>query len=128
MVWPNVVVASGSVRLRPGRGPAGQVFAVLAGGDIELDGSFVGLLLVSGGNVNLKESTSLSKSVVIARGKVICTESDVILMDSRIISGKSVYNKKRPNRNCIITENEPNPLGYIRWSELQKEKPAPKSK
>jgi hypothetical protein len=29
---------------------------------------------------------------------------------------------------CIVTENESNPLGFIRWAEAKKDKDTPKAK
>jgi hypothetical protein len=30
--------------------------------------------------------------------------------------------------NCLISENDANPLGFIRWSDAAKDKVVPKSK
>jgi hypothetical protein len=111
----GVFVASQSVKIRPL--PSAQL-AILAGGSVEIGGFPFGCVVISGGDVSIS-TESLLHSLVIARGKVTC--GDVRMGYSRIISGKSVtYNKKMAG-NCIITENEPNPLGFIRWSDAPKE-------
>ena len=49
-------------------------------------------------------------------------------MGFRVISGQSVEYNPKAARDYITTENEPNPLGFIRWSDAPKDKAAPKSK
>jgi hypothetical protein len=100
------------------------LYAIFAGGTVELKGGCLdSLLIVSCGDVTLK--CDVRRSLIIARGTVTCTDP---VIDSRIISGKSVVYNKTNARNCIITENESNPLGFIRWSDALKDKAAPKSK
>jgi hypothetical protein len=75
-----------------------------------------------------QHSGAMGNCLIIAKG---CVDvRDVRIDGCRIIAGKSVtYDKGRTTRS-IIVENEPNPLGYIRWSDApnEKEKAAPKSK
>ena len=68
--------------------------------------------------------------MVIARGKVTIIDGriDGYAASSRIVSGKSVIHDKKKSHDSIITENEPNPLGFIRWADAPKDKPAPKKK
>jgi predicted RNA-binding protein len=112
-----LLVATGNVRIFTVGG--GTRHVIFARGSVELidrDGGVSHILIVSGGDVVL--NGALWNSIVIARGKVTCTD---ILGDSRIISGKSVSTVQRA-QNCIITENESNPLSFIRWADAPKEK------
>jgi hypothetical protein len=117
------IVSVGGVRIRDTT-PNGRV--IFAGGSIELnDGGGQGIsnvLIVSDGDVTL--DCVLDSSLVIARGKITCTG---VMENCRIISGKSVTYKRAP-RNCQITENETNPLGFIRWTDAAKSKAEPKVK
>jgi hypothetical protein len=115
-----VIVVAGSVRILPG-----LRHVIFSRGSIVLLGPGAPVthsLIVSCGDVAL--DCGLANSLVIARGKVVCTGE---LAGNRIIAGKAVSTMMEP-RKCIITENESNPLGYIRWTETAKEKTTPKSK
>jgi hypothetical protein len=107
----GAIVTSGSVRSRTV--PLG-VHAILADGDVELDGTFSYLTIVSSGDVNLKECT-LNQSLVIARGKVLCGNNNY--SQCRMIAGKSVQNKSGLAQSKV-TEDESNPLGFVRWSPM----------
>jgi hypothetical protein len=113
----TVVAAAGRVQ-NVVAGP----YVIFAGGDVNCLGSG-NLLIVSGGDVTICDLTA--PSLIIARGNV---KSQGVLAKARVITGKSVFLDKKKTADCIITENEPNPLGYIRWSDEPKAKPAPKSK
>ena len=114
-----VIVAAGSVRILPG-----HRHIIVADGSVVLQdsgGPITDTLIVSCGDVTLH--CGVANSLIIARGKVISTGE---LAGNRIISGKSVTRTSKSEN--IITENEPNPLGFIRWTEPSKEKASPKSK
>jgi hypothetical protein len=116
------IVATGAVRMS-----AWRSHVIFAGGPVELRDGGLGVadtVIVCGSDVTL--TCDLANSLIIARGNVTCL--DVEIKNCRIISGKSVVYTKKNATNCIITENEPNPLGYIRWSDTPKDKPSPKSK
>jgi len=110
------IVASGSVRMFAVGG-----IPIFAGGNVNLSGEAGGCLIVSGGDVHI--DSILSNSLVIARGNVTCTSP---MTDSRVFSGKSVFHKR--TQNCLISENDPNPLGFIRWADAPKDKGGAKSK
>jgi len=114
------IITSGSVRGNP------SVFGasvILSRGDFEISrgGSLSGSLVICAGDVTLD---AVFECLIIARGEVSCG----VVQGSRIISGKKVDHD--PAKNSIITENDPNPLGFIRWSDApkDKEKAATKSK
>jgi hypothetical protein len=102
---------------------------VLAGGSVEFGDNKRGtgephsLVIVSGGDVKCHGPMSLS--LVIARGEIDC---HAYSHESRFIAGKSVSFDEDRTVKCIVTENDPNPLGFIRWSDAPKEKAAPKTK
>lgn len=115
------VVANGTVRLR---GMIGDYTTILAGKSVELHGDFGQSLIVSAGDVTL--AVDMTNVLIIARGNVNLVGGKV--SNSRVICGRSLVADRRFVRSCTITENEPNPLGYIRWADAPKEKAAPKSK
>jgi hypothetical protein len=100
---------------------------VLAGKDIEAkDLHTSGSVIVSCGDITL-DSPDLVGCLIIARGSIDLRKVKY-LFGCRIIAGKSVtYDKDKATRSVIV-ENEPNPLGYIRWSDAPKDKAAPKAK
>lgn len=110
----SVVVSAGTACLTES-----PPVVILAGGDIEtwIHGNS---LIVSAGNVKVKRGAI--KSLIIAKGSVEVESA----FESRIISGKSVNCKE--SRASAITENDPNPLGVIRWADAPKEKTPAKSK
>jgi hypothetical protein len=110
----SVIVAAGPVRVF-----SGHRHVIFARGPVELSDAGDGIrnsLIVSSADVILK--CDIGNSLVVARGKVI---SDGYLGASRVIAGKSVSTKQPPD-NCIISQNDPNPLGFIRWTDPPKEK------
>ena len=113
----SVFVVTGSVRM-----VTFNPQVIFAGGRVEFSGEGVRTLIVSCADVNLKGH--FGASLVIARGAVTCTGS---IADSQIISGKSITMTQNP-KNCIISENDSTPLGFIRWSDAPKDKAAPKAK
>ena len=113
-----VLIAADSVRMFSENGNRCPIFA---GGNVELYGDGGACFIVSGGDVQI--DSPVSNALVIARGNVTVAGP---ISDSRIVSGKSVIRKRTPN--SIITENEPNPLGFIRWADAPTEKAKPKAK
>lgn len=124
VVWPNnniswrVIVASGSVRTYDDV-CAGFIFAR---GSVDMHNTLLRQVVVSDGDVVIH--STISDSLVIARGSVTLLRGGT--SRCRIISGKSVTYKWGTHN--IITENEPNPLGYIRWSDAPKDKRDSKKK
>jgi hypothetical protein len=116
-----VVVSAGGVVLSAE--DVGQV--VFAGGNVTVSGSHVHMVLVSGGDVTFTKEGILAGSLVIARGKVTCPSR---MSHCRIISGRSVDYDPERTFYATIKENEPNPLGFIRWSESAKSKRTTKAK
>jgi hypothetical protein len=115
----SITVASGAVRV-----VTSDPHIIFAGGSVELEGGEVnGALIVSSGDVTLK--CDLGGSLVIAHGSVTSIGG---LEGNRIVSGKTVVHNAGRARNSIITENDSNPLGFIRWSDSPKEKFTPKAK
>ncbi len=117
-------VATGPVKVRPH--PLAELM-ILAGGDAEIGGIPFRNIIISCGDVAISTREAMFESIVIARGKVTCTG---VKMGNgcRIISGKTVVYDKNLAGNCIITENDSNPLGFIRWADAPKEKALPKAK
>ena len=115
-----VMVCAGPVRTlcEPAATPI-----IFARGPIELAGVCGNTLIVSGADVVLKGD--LGGSLVIARGKVTCTGN---ARNSGIISGSSIVLNKKNTRNCLLFENDANPLGYIRWDAAPQERTTPKRK
>jgi len=106
-------IATRSVRLHTTKS-----HIIFAGGSIDLlDGAgegINGILIFSCGDVTL--NCVLGNSLVIARGKVTCNG---VVDRCRIICGGTFVSMKDPN-NCLISENDANPLGFIRWSDSPK--------
>ena len=86
-------------------------------------------IIVSGGDVVVKGN--ISNSLIIARGSVIQVKPGPGerrrpgCIHNHIIAGKSVtvFGEEKYNR---IVEDEPNPLGYIRWADAPKVEPMKK--
>jgi hypothetical protein len=115
----SFIVARGKVKVLPG-----QPLVVLAGGSVEINGADARFaVIVSGGDVRL--DGTVEGCLVIARGGV--TSKGYLGPGNRIICGKTFTYDSKSNQN-IITENDSNPLGYIRWADEPKEKRVPKSK
>ncbi|MBI1830720.1 MAG: hypothetical protein HYR84_04630 [Planctomycetes bacterium] len=109
------IIASGAVRIR-----GGNLRVILAGGNVELDGTDITqCLIISGGDILLK-TQDFAGAIVIARRNVKVA-SECRFSHSRMIAGKAVAHSSKAVTN-IITENEPNPLGFIRWEETPKDK------
>jgi hypothetical protein len=128
--------------LRSFRGTASRGCVIIAGGSVDLTispGTFLeGVFIVSGGDVTI-QGEELGDGLIIARGKVSINylRGNGCITNSRIVSGKSVnYDRKRSAANdketsskaSIISENDSNPLGFIRWSDPPKGKSEPKKK
>ncbi len=114
----DIVTAGGGVELSS----FGSVGFLLAVGDVELTGRCENMIIISAGSVHLKND--LDRSLVIAKGNI--TVEKVPVNDSRLISGGSVITKLKTLPRCEVAENEPNPLGYIRWSDTPKGEPTKK--
>jgi hypothetical protein len=101
---------------------------VLVGGPLELPRTSQeqcrDSIFVCGGDVKLE--APMSRCILIARGKITCRSTYV--GECRLISGQSITIIGDRPKDCVITEKEPNPLGFIRWSDAPKGKSAPKSK
>jgi hypothetical protein len=116
-----VIVSAGGVVLSA----IGFGHVVFAGGNVKVSGQpFIDMLIVSGGDVTFAKEGTLASALVIARGKVTCPNW---MGNCRIISGKSVDYYPPRTSDCIIKENEPNPLvqdpGTIRTSRKRKRRP-----
>lgn len=118
----GAVVSSGSLRLRRITTHSLNIYACQS---VEITGGPFFAIIVSGGDVTLR--ADLDQSLIIARGNVHLDNAGRISR-SRIIAGKAVSKKNLKCQDCIITENDSNPLGYIRWTDAPKDKPAPKAK
>ena len=104
----SVLVATGEVKV-----DASHSNIIFAGGSVRFRcGGAHGLLIVSGGDVEL--DCALGSSLVIARGAI--TYEPGYIGGCRFISGKSVTMDVKTRALNIITENEKNPLGFIRWA------------
>jgi hypothetical protein len=105
---------------------------IFAKGPVMIERHIVtGSIIVCCADVTL-DSCVVDNCLIIAKGSVDI-RSDIRNSKGqtcRIIAGKSVTYDKEKIIRSIITENEPSPLGYIRWSDApkEKEKAAPKSK
>ena len=112
-------VAARSVRVL-----GGGSHLIFAGQSVDVLGNegFVHSIIVCGGDVTL--NGPVGRSLVIARGSVTATG---YLEGNRIIAGKKIATAREPV-DCTITENEPNPLGFIRWADAPTEKAKPKAK
>jgi hypothetical protein len=80
----------------------------------------IGLVVVSSGDV---EAGGLSNCLIIARGKITCDTA----INCHLIAGQSVTSRYGTAK-CLISENDLNPLGFIRWDDAPKEKARPKPK
>jgi len=97
---------------------------IIAGQTVKLSGieGYGACFIISAGDIVINEG--IVDSLLIARGKVTCGAT---CENNHIISGKSIVTAQEPV-NCILSENEANPLGFIRWSDSPKAKPIPQSK
>ncbi|MCI0637887.1 MAG: hypothetical protein L0Y70_02355 [Gemmataceae bacterium] len=118
----RIICASDSV------GIGGSILSrnfVFAGGPVELNGTtFINHIVVSYGKVELYGD--MNNSLIIARDNILLQGR---VSNSRIISAKSVFYEKSMASNCVITENESHPLGYVRFGDVPRKGPAvpPKS-
>lgn len=117
-----VMVASGSVRFGAHGG-----YAIFAGGNAEIFMGAGDALVVACGDVSVKGR--FIGSLIIAKGKVTCRD---YMEGCHIISGSTVTLAKSRGKdlveNCVISENDSNPLGFIRWADAPKDKDVPKAK
>ncbi len=122
----NILVDSAAFFLvnGPFRNRAGGAVrsVILAEGSIDIKGESRNSIVVGAGDIKIVDP---SYCLVIARGTVSCAG---IPAACRIIAGKSVIFEADRALECIISENDPNPLGFIRWSDAPKDKVAPKTK
>ncbi len=108
----SLVTAAGPVRV------TGLGLTVLfAAGPVEVH-DVSESIIVSGGDV--KVSGQVRGSLIIARGSVTYR---AMLEDSRIVSGKSVvaYGPHFKLKNVIVNENDPIPLGFVRFFDPARE-------
>lgn len=99
---------------------------VFAGGSVEMSGFIINSVIICGGDATF--DGELHGSLIVARGNV-SLESPGLCGDCRIICGKSLITKnKKRVRDSHVSENDRNPLGFIRWTDAAKDKPAPKAK
>ncbi len=98
---------------------------ILSGKDIRISGGrrTSNRIVVSGGDVIM--SGSIGNSLIIARGNIVYQGPAFDFFNNHVIAGKKVI-IPGPNEDNLIVENEPNPLGYIRWSDSPKVKPGEK--
>lgn len=106
----KIIVASGRVQIRS-VSLAGCSNVILAKGPVELM-DIAHAVVISCDDITLKGN--IIHCLVIARGKIVCKGG---AGNSRLISGTSVTINKRNMENCVITENEANPLGFVRFGE-----------
>lgn len=100
----------------------GNLFFILAAGDVDIIHSNSNAIVISGGNIHVKADAN--NSLLVAKNNI--TIENLPVHDLRLISGKSVIVNRKPLSRCEVTENEPNPLGYIRWSDVPKVEPKKK--
>lgn len=101
---------------------------IIAGGSITLtNGSNqTNTIILSGADIDLSDSAAFH-CLIIARGNVFCKGG--MLSNTRVICGKKlIYLHKRPPENSVISENDLNPLGFIRWSDVPPKISTPKGK
>ncbi len=101
---------------------------IFCAGRVELSGVAFGVLVVSAGDVVL-DAEGLVHSLVIAKGNIIVKNHRI--ERTRLIAGKKVITDDADGdlpSSCLISQNDPNPLGFIRWADAAKDKAAPKSK
>jgi hypothetical protein len=105
-----IMVATGNVSIR--RQHTGLI--LFARGNVEVDDySNENAIAVSCGNIIWPADPS--SCLLIAQGTITCGN---VVVDSHLVSGKSLLrlgNRKNVTEGSTITENEPNPLGFIRW-------------
>jgi hypothetical protein len=80
-------------------------------------------IIISGGDVIIESSVCFC--LIIARGSVIQTRVGAGAESNHIIAGKKVI-LPGPNAGNLVVEDEPNPLGFIRWSDVPKVEPKKK--
>jgi len=111
------VIADGPVRLDEMSLYDGCM--ILANGDVEIGKGprlrmLQRVIIVSAGNVTIEGHMIIC--LVIAKGAVTAPKST--LTQTRIVAGKSitVFKESHTDLSNVIKENDPNPLGYVRWS------------
>lgn len=115
----SLIATSGNVKTIVEPSP----FVIIARGNVTCYTAGADLLVISGGDVVVTDLGC--PAIIIARGKIKC---DAFLVECRIISGSTVTYRKKMAHKSIISENDQNPLGFIRWTEAPKDKTSPKSK
>jgi hypothetical protein len=101
---------------------------IFCAGGVELAGGDAAVLIVSAGDVVL-DAKNIFNSLVIAKGGIIVKHHRI--ERTRLIAGKKVIigdGAKNLDKSVLVSENDPNPLGFIRWSDPPKDKATPKSK
>lgn len=112
----QVILSTGSVRMLSSQA-TGVIFAR---GSVEIENVANRLVLVSCDDVVLKGRAV--ECLVIARGRVTALSG---IYGGRVVSGKCVVCDGM--RGGAISENDSNPLGFIRWADAPKEKEAGKT-
>jgi hypothetical protein len=98
-------------------------WAIFADGPVKI-GRDIGCsvsIIVSTGDVHVEDQ--IGGSVILARGKINCSGAGRCIL----ISGQSVH-VGRGGPTCNISENDLNPLGFIRWADAPNAKPPSKTK
>jgi hypothetical protein len=93
---------------------------------VELSGGGYFVLVVSAGDVILN-ANGLRNSLVIAKGNIIVKNHRI--ERSRLIAGKKVITDDADDdldKSVLISQNDLNPLGFIRWADSPKEKATPR--
>jgi hypothetical protein len=91
--------------------------AMLARGPVHIELAHVqSSIIVSAADVTI--NGIFADSVIIARGKIKVAG---IMIRCRVVSGCAIDNTTNVRTN-IVSQNDPNPLGFIRWAEPPKEK------
>jgi hypothetical protein len=108
-IFHTIIVASGNVRT----GRSGHTNLIIAGGNVEIE-SIHSSIIVCDGNLTINDG--VHDCIFIARGVVNCP--DFIHKCLIITSGKAKLPQGAAVKESAIKENEPNPLGIVKFFDL----------
>jgi hypothetical protein len=112
----NLIVSRGSVQTDK----CIHQSVVLANGDVRSVGGLCCVVVVCDGDVSVTDS-GVTQSLIVARGNISIPGSaswSTLIAGGRVILGEQP--NKRPARDPVVTENEPNALGYVTFFELSR--------